>query len=481
LTPIDPISGTVLPEADTFANGITLTQQIITVTKHYGVPWLDVIGHSKGGVDAQTAIVYDGASQYVHNLITLASPHHGTPLADLVCGNAALTQSLGLTAGPGLCGSPAPGAISSTCAVTSVPLCTGGLIVAEMNAYRAATDAMTPTSPVTYFVGVAADWQDFPDTTLTGQTLQSQDTLNDNDGLVPVESACALPHANYLFTMPFNHYNMFFGHNAFPWIQFVEQGGGTVNRSFYTAPYSGTNGGPGPGPCAFNGSTLPSSARTALNGAGIVQMGRLSGSGTFAAALPIESGAQLAGFHLIVSGPRVKVSLVDPVGQTHALPAPSKSGAANELFGNTWQVNYQTATPARGTWHLALKGPAKAAYMLIMPITSGLQVTLDGLPEGALVRPGSTITLRASARDGQAAATVERLMFSVTGLGHAAQARQIVAGNAGTFRVPATPQIMTLTAIVTGKTADGSTFQRTFIRSLAVMPAAGLHATVRHS
>jgi len=44
---------------------------------------VNVIGHSMGGIDARVAIARFGAAERVASLTTVASPHRGTPLADL--------------------------------------------------------------------------------------------------------------------------------------------------------------------------------------------------------------------------------------------------------------------------------------------------------------------------------------------------------------------------------------------------------------
>ncbi len=44
---------------------------------------VNIVAHSKGGIDSQTALVHFGAHSYVNNIITLSTPFHGTALADL--------------------------------------------------------------------------------------------------------------------------------------------------------------------------------------------------------------------------------------------------------------------------------------------------------------------------------------------------------------------------------------------------------------
>lgn len=69
--------------ADMWDNGELLAEKIIEISDHFGGKQITIIAHSKGGVDAQTALTYYDAWPYVDNVITLSSPHHGTPLADL--------------------------------------------------------------------------------------------------------------------------------------------------------------------------------------------------------------------------------------------------------------------------------------------------------------------------------------------------------------------------------------------------------------
>ena len=44
---------------------------------------VNIVAHSKGGIDTQAALVEYGANRFVGNVITLATPHHGSNLADL--------------------------------------------------------------------------------------------------------------------------------------------------------------------------------------------------------------------------------------------------------------------------------------------------------------------------------------------------------------------------------------------------------------
>jgi pimeloyl-ACP methyl ester carboxylesterase len=70
------------PDEDMWTNGEILAEKI---REMYGSlnEKLIIVGHSKGGIDAQSALVHYGASPYVERVVTLSTPHHGSELADL--------------------------------------------------------------------------------------------------------------------------------------------------------------------------------------------------------------------------------------------------------------------------------------------------------------------------------------------------------------------------------------------------------------
>jgi triacylglycerol lipase len=49
-------------------------------------PRVNLVAHSMGGLDARFALARLGLSRHVASLVTIGSPHHGTPLADLGSG-----------------------------------------------------------------------------------------------------------------------------------------------------------------------------------------------------------------------------------------------------------------------------------------------------------------------------------------------------------------------------------------------------------
>ena len=73
----------VHPDKDMWVNGDLFNNMLGTITNHFSVNKVVVVAHSKGGLDTDAAMVHYGAVDKVERTITLSSPHHGTPLADL--------------------------------------------------------------------------------------------------------------------------------------------------------------------------------------------------------------------------------------------------------------------------------------------------------------------------------------------------------------------------------------------------------------
>jgi triacylglycerol lipase len=66
------------------AAGIELrAAQLAEQIKSIPAPRVNVIAHSMGGLDARLAIASHGLGERVASLITIGTPHHGTPLSDM--------------------------------------------------------------------------------------------------------------------------------------------------------------------------------------------------------------------------------------------------------------------------------------------------------------------------------------------------------------------------------------------------------------
>ncbi len=73
----------VNPDKSYFVNGQMFSNMITSICTKYGVTKVNVIAHSKGGLDSDAMAVMYGGKLKIQRIITLGSPHFGTPLADL--------------------------------------------------------------------------------------------------------------------------------------------------------------------------------------------------------------------------------------------------------------------------------------------------------------------------------------------------------------------------------------------------------------
>jgi triacylglycerol lipase len=73
-----------------------IADKVEGISERYGLQRFHVIGHSKGGLIARQYIQHHGGDRRVKSLITLGTPHHGTPTALLgvaLFGGGLLSQS----------------------------------------------------------------------------------------------------------------------------------------------------------------------------------------------------------------------------------------------------------------------------------------------------------------------------------------------------------------------------------------------------
>ena len=187
------------PANGNYVNGEVLAQQLDAITEHYAVNKVDIIAHSKGGIDAQTAIVWSNAYDKVRSLFTMGSPHQGSILVDQLWSPEGtwLAELLGQLDGA-----------------------TYSMQTPVMQQFRAVTDPMTNDDNVAYFTGAGNYWdvQGLPILRLTGNWLQNHPDGGDNDAVVTVSST-DLPGASPLFLEPWTHIELYMGQNSFERIQ----------------------------------------------------------------------------------------------------------------------------------------------------------------------------------------------------------------------------------------------------------------------
>lgn len=404
------------PEASMWTNGELLNRQLSEITAYFGVPKVTLIAHSKGGVDANAASVHYGASGKIARIITLGSPHGGSPLADMAYST--WTWWLGELLG-------------QRNDATYV------LQTGYMAYFRSVTDGRDAGVPYytlsgdrcgplfsALWMGCAAIW-------------------GEDDGLVPVWSA-RKPGAVHVKEGAWDHDEIRMGSRVWPYVDPVIQ----------------TAAAGGPMTDAGKGGTSEAPGNLILRGGTTAEHGTAS--------FPVESGVRSISLTFLASSPAFVATLAGPDGSTHEVSMTDQV-AAGEIFAGAHMGTVTVKSPAAGTWTLSASADALTGYAMLAELDSDLQATLD-LGQ-AVATPGGTQSLqvsfrgRAPARSQAEAALApgaqrgpKSLSFQRVGGAHQAQ-----------WDVPDGNAIQNLTVTVTGTLPDGTAFERTLVTSYAAV------------
>lgn len=204
IDPANPTCETLRqPVVSIFDSGEAINRQLEYILQHYGVDKVDVIAHSKGGVDTQAAIIFAGAEDKIRNVFTLSSPHQGELLSDLIW------SELGDLFG-------------DLVTVVQQDEGTRSLRINNMTVFRLYADEQPINEQINYFTAAGTGWQGSSGVTqISGLILQNLGY--DNDGIVTVDSA-TLPYGTEIFLRDWSHAEMYQGYNAFPYIEAILRG-----------------------------------------------------------------------------------------------------------------------------------------------------------------------------------------------------------------------------------------------------------------
>lgn len=196
------------------ANVIMLQAVLPGIAQHFQTKKMYLIGHSKGGVDIQAALLNPATATLARAVVTISSPNTGTELANWAFANRTIAGPLGLL----------------TPAVASVR-------TDAMAVFRTLADPILRDSGIPFYTVAGNVFLDSTATSITGAILRSLTTniTNDtfNDGLVTVERS-RLPgtYATNLGLLPANHFKTNAGSVSFYKIYTVVQGVEQTFREF---------------------------------------------------------------------------------------------------------------------------------------------------------------------------------------------------------------------------------------------------------
>ncbi|PTM57496.1 esterase/lipase family protein [Desmospora activa] len=420
--------------ANQWDNGRMLADLLGQIYNRYGQR-VNIVAHSKGGIDTQAALIHHGAHPYVGRVITLGSPHHGSHLADL-----AYSSWAGWLAE--LLGARSPG--------------TESLQVGNMEQFRAVTDSHTNATRNSYYTTAGTSWGPTFSALWTGGAYLS--THGSNDGLVNVWSA-SLPYGNHLFTAGLDHDNIRLGREVFHRIE-------PTLRSTMTASQTATT-------------EVAASAESNPNaGDQLVRGGPLAAGEEEVVTTTVTSGTEEAIFTLMTASENVQVELTSPSGKRY--------NSQSDVYGRSSEtVIFQDATvqafridqPEAGTWTIRFSGESEDAYLLTGTYLApqSLSLEIENQPE---VNHDIPLRLKIADTDlGKAKdlkvdvqVTPPGAKGTVQSAPHRGLLKADANGKALSGKLPrmTKPGVYNLTIDVTGTDAQGQTIERTIIRSVYV-------------
>lgn len=423
--------------ASMWDNGRLLADLLAQIRQYFGEP-VNIVSHSKGGIDSQTALVHYGAWPHVGRVITLGSPHRGSPLADL-----AYSWWAGWLAE--LLGARDDG--------------TEVLQTGYMEYFRSITDSHENAGKNAYYTAAGTSWGPFPSALWMGGAYLS--SYGQNDGLVNVWST-PLPNGQHLFTENFDHDNIRMGSTAFPRIE-------PALRTALRAEKAGPGG------------ILDRKDQKGKNES-VVRGGPLAAGQRAEQSIAVEGGREEAVFQIMTHRSDVKTALVSPGGRIYT-PRSAEYFAAEEkeIFKGAKIHAYRISRPEAGEWKVRMTSPDDGAYLLVVSFIGerALEVQMDasragesGVPirvrlkkphlwnmknfdiRARVVGPGETgAPFRSAAKQPET-----RLL---------PDAKDPGAFN-GTIPAVQRPGIYNVTIDIRGKARDGTDFERTVIRSFFV-------------
>lgn len=319
--------------ADMWDNGALLADKIREIRSYFNNKPIVIIAHSKGGVDAQTALVYDGAWPLVDRVITLSSPHHGSQLADL-----AYSFWAGWLAD--LLGQQGDG--------------TYVMQTGYMDYYRSITDSRPEAAYTPFYTLGGTDWGSAFSSTWFGGMYLSQ--YGDNDGVVTVASS-RLPYGHEVAVGSWTHSTIHTG-VTFPIFEPYLTGERTAQATVSAGAQT--------------------SEKRSIAADGWVHGGALPAKQTQTVGVAVEDRVKKVTVDIITTKPLADVHWIDPDGKTLTAAATVTQEQNDEgVFGGAYHHVVQLADPKAGNWTLALQAATDDAYLLTAVFESNNKVAVD--------------------------------------------------------------------------------------------------------
>jgi pimeloyl-ACP methyl ester carboxylesterase len=316
---------------DMWTNGLLLAEKLREVYNYFKKKVV-IVAHSKGGIDAQTAVVYHGAAECVKRVITLSTPHHGSELADLAYSKWAewLTETLG----------------SKSDAVFS-------LQKAYMEAYRQRTDEHMESGEIPFYTFGGTGWGGMNSELFWGGLYLRR--FGANDGAVTVKSS-QLPYGREVRVDDWTHKTIKQGEEIFPYVERL------LSEEVDVIP------------AAVDQSSSEEEVQTSVLHRG----GSIEGTGT--EQFSVEEDVADITVDWISCSRYTELVLTGPGGEIYTDFV--TTGDATGFFPDAFHHSVLISDPPSGRWVLESRNDQRETYLLNVMFTNGVLPQIDEIFAG---------------------------------------------------------------------------------------------------
>ncbi|MCU5590085.1 lipase [Bacillus cereus] len=418
-------------EKDNWDNGKQLADILKKISEYFDSK-VNIVAHSKGGIDTQTALVHFGAHSYVNNVITLATPFHGTALADLAYSAPAkwLMKLLGnLDAG------------------------TESLQTSNMKYFREITDSNQNILKNTYYTAAGTDWGSVFSASWFGGVYLSG-VEGSNDGQVNVTST-QFPYGKELFVAPFTHENMHQGSAVFEKINPILQKNNSLQPPFIKN--------------SITKEFKPNTQKTGqfMNG------GILPTHKTREEKVSIDTSIQKIELYILTKNEDIHIEFISPSEEKYntkdiqTMPMPE-----NGVFDGSYLHRISINQPEKGDWKLHMSSTKEDAYFMIAQFNNNpiISINMD-----SVVKANTSIPLQIKIEDPETLNMASMKINIKKGESEISQEMDIkvleeIKDNTLVKMIPSSNKTGNLNVAIEieGRTKQNTIFRRTEVRSIHV-------------
>lgn len=413
--------------ANMWDNGELLAEKIAEISERFDDKPITVVAYSKGGVDTQTALAHYGAWEYVDNVITLSSPHHGSQLADL-----AYSSWAGWLAD--LLGSKGDGTYS--------------MQTGNMEEFRSTIEDEEHATSNDYYTLGGTGWSSGSSSIWFGGMYLSQ--YGSNDGVVTAESS-ALPSGKEIEIGEWTHSTIRTGETFPVFEDYVTTNG--ISSSKSTGASEAVRNEPSPNQWVHGGPLVGGDDNTVM--------------------IPVEENVDGATLNLMTTDPPDQINLIDPSGKNVGAEVETVQEEEG-YFPGAYNTTIKQTSPDAGEWQLELPAKEDSAYLLTVDYDTSPKIELPQKAAKDKVewQDNQTINYQLEADPAQIETSTLEIVYHISDTENPENTKTLSTdGKAGlnqSLSFDNEDTVYNLTIDVSGKTKAGESFKRTIIDSVYI-------------